>query len=116
MPSSMVPSLTLNSGSLAPGSVQPAKAAPKVRVMALARRATRATESRSSPRSAAAPAVLKTKKSPATPRRSLDGSTGAPSTGAGPLATSSVTRTVRVSTPSAARRRAASPKCMTSPA
>lgn len=53
-------------------------------------------------------AILKTRKSPATPRLRSGLS-------AGPLAMSSVTRIVRLSMPSAASLRAARPKCSTSP-
>ena len=64
----ILPSGTVNSGSSAPGSVQPSNATPNVRVAAFAASATRITPGRSSPSSAAALAHLKTVKSPAMPR------------------------------------------------
>ena len=66
-PIAIRPAGTLNSGSLAPGSVHPANATPNETVRALASSASRSTASRSKPASAAAPAILKTKMSPATP-------------------------------------------------
>ena len=108
-PTPIIPSLTVNSGSSAPGIVQPAKATPRLRVASLQRRAASTTASRSAPSSAAAQAALNTVKSPAMPRRLVISSAEA-------LAMSSVTATYRVSTPSAVSRSAASPKLSTSPA
>ncbi len=105
----MVPGSRANSGDVAPGSVQPPKATPSDRVRAFVAVATRSTPSRSYPPSAAAPAILNTTTSPATPRR-RDHSAG------GALAMSSVTRRMRVSIPSARSVSAAAPKLRTSPA
>src|SRR5260370_886911 len=69
-PTPICPAGTVNKGSRAPGSVQPRNATPNETVLALARRARRSTSLMSPPASAAAPATLKTKTSPATPRRS----------------------------------------------
>ncbi len=79
---------------VAPGSVQPENATPKVRVRSLARRASRSTASRSSPRSAAAPAHLEHEQA-AGDAAALVRLLGAA------LATSSVTSTVGASTPAA---------------
>ena len=98
---------TTNSGSWAPGMVQPEKATPNVRVASFAARPTRSTSSMSAPAAAAAPSALKTTKSPAMPRRSSR---------SGDDATSSVTSTMRVSMPSWRSRSAAMPKFITSPA
>ena len=95
-PTAIRPSGTVNSGSAAPGSVQPVKATPNDRVRSLARRATRSTSSREQPSSAAAQATLKTVRSPAMPRRFCTSSGVA-------LQMSSVTSTVRQSMPSAAQ-------------
>jgi len=108
-PTPIFPVGTVNSGRSAPGSVQPLNATPSVRVLALASRVTRSTAPRSYPWSAAAPAILKTTKSPAMPRRLWISSRGA-------LAMSSVTKTTRVSVPSALSRCCAWVKFMTSPA
>lgn len=72
MPSPMPiwPFSTWNRASSAPGNVQPSKATPKERVASLAFHARRSASSRSAPASIAAPAILKTGRSPATPRRS----------------------------------------------
>ena len=105
----MRPAGTVNNGPFAPGSVQPAKATPKLRVAALARANTRLTSSNPSPASAAALVILKTGKSPAIPRR-FSGSA------ASPEAMSSVTTKVSASIPSARSRSMACPKCSTSPA
>ena len=58
MPIAIRPLGTVKSGVLAPGSVQPLKATPSVRVCALAFRARCSTASRDNPASAAAPATL----------------------------------------------------------
>ena len=57
-PKSILPRSTWNSGSSAPGSVQPWKATPNEYVAAFAAAITRSTSSRSAPASAAAPAIL----------------------------------------------------------
>jgi len=51
------------------GTVQALSATPMLRTLAMTRSATEATEARSSPRSAAAPAIFSTATVPATPRR-----------------------------------------------
>ena len=108
-PSAMRPSGTSNSLSASPGSVQPSKATPKERVRAFAWRPIASTWSMPCPASAAAPMILNTRRSPATPRRVAAASGPA-------LATSSVVVTMRASIPSWRRRSAAIPKFRLSPA
>ncbi len=108
-PSPIRPSGTSNSGLSCPGSVQPSKATPRLRVRPLACWATRTTSSKEYPSSAAAEATLNTTKSPTTPRRLVCSAAGA-------LATSSVTTTLCARIPSRSRRSTASPKFMLSPA
>ena len=81
---------------------------PMVAVCSTTSSATAATCARVSPRSAAAPAALKAKKMPATPRRSVLRSRGW-------LATSSRPSTVIVSMSSSSARSAARSKLKTSP-
>ncbi len=108
-PHPAVPGSRLNRAWSWPGSVHPSKATPNDCVRWLPRAARRFTSARSAPSSAAAPASLKTTRSPATPRRSWARSAGAE-------ATSSVTSRIETSVPWARRRLAAAPKLSTSPA
>ena len=109
MPTDIFPGGTVNRGSLAPGMVAPEKATPNDRVRSFARAATATTSSMESPRSADAPAHLKTKSPPAMPRRFA--SSPGPA-----LEMSSVTVTVRATIPASLRAASAASKLSTSPA